>query len=97
MKSAVSFLGGKLLIVDPLSVDPKHFSGFEMILVQEDERYAANCLTVWQKVLMPAGFPRLAREIHNRGLQPVELEMSEFEKADGGVTCLSLIIPAIPA
>ena len=97
LKSAVSFLGGNLLIIDPLSVDPNHFSRFENILVQEDERYAANCLTIWHKVLMPAGFPRLAKEIRNRGLQPVELEMSEFEKADGGVTCLSLIIPAIPA
>jgi len=97
LKSAVSFLGGKLLIIDPLSVDPQHFPGFETIMVQEDERYAANCLTIWHKVFMPAGFPRLAREIRNRGLQPVELEMSEFEKADGGVTCLSLIIPAIPA
>ena len=97
LKSAVSFLGGKLLLVDPLSVDPQHFSGFETILLQEDERYAANCLTIWHKVLMPAGFPRLAREIRLHGLQPVELQMSEFEKADGGVTCLSLIIPAIPA
>jgi dimethylargininase len=97
LKSAVSYLGGNLLIVDPLSVDPKHFSDFEIILVQEDERYAANCLTMWHKVLMPAGFPRLAAQIRNHGLQPVELEMSEFEKADGGVTCLSLIIPAIPA
>jgi dimethylargininase len=97
LKSAASFLGGKLLIVDPLSVDPRHFPGFETILLQEDERYAANCLTIWHKVLMPAGFPRLAREIRRHGLQPVELQMSEFEKADGGVTCLSLIIPAIPA
>jgi dimethylargininase len=97
LKSAVSYLGGKLLIVDPLSVNPDHFSDFEVILVQEDERYAANCLTIWHKVLMPAGFPRLATEIRNHGLQPVELDMSEFEKADGGITCLSLIIPAIPA
>lgn len=97
LKSAVSFLGGKLLLVDPLSVDPQHFSGFETILVREDERYAANCLAIWHKVLMPAGFPRLSNEIRRHGLQVVELEMSEFEKADGGVTCLSLIIPAIPA
>lgn len=97
LKTAVSFLGGKLLIVDPLSVDPKHFPDFDIILVQEDERYAANCLTIWHKVLMPAGFPHLATQIRNHGLQPVELEMSEFEKADGGITCLSLIIPATPA
>jgi dimethylargininase len=41
---------------------------------------------------MPAGFPRVAKNIRKKGLQTMELEMSEFEKADGGLTCLSIIL-----
>jgi dimethylargininase len=43
---------------------------------------------------MPAGFPKIREQIRTHGLKIIELEMSEFEKADGGVTCLSLILPA---
>jgi N-dimethylarginine dimethylaminohydrolase len=44
---------------------------------------------------MSAGYPRLADRIRKKGFDVVELAMGEFEKADGGVTCLSLIIPPI--
>jgi dimethylargininase len=42
---------------------------------------------------MPAGFQSVREKIRAQGLKTLELEMSEFEKADGGITCLSLIIP----
>jgi dimethylargininase len=92
LKSSVSFLGGKLLVIDPTSVETSSFKKFEWIEVDASERYAANCLTLGKFVLLPAGFPKVADKIRAHGFHIIELEMSEFEKADGGVTCLSLII-----
>lgn len=96
LKSAVSFLGEDLLVIDPASVDASAFKKFQQIVVREEERYAANCLALRHTVLMPGGFPGVADPIRERGFRVLELAMSEFEKADGGVTCLSLIIPEVP-
>ncbi len=92
LKSSVSFLGGNLLVIDPSRVETSPFKNFEWIEMDESERYAANCLVLGKFVLMPAGFLRVADKIRGHGYQVIELEMSEFEKADGGVSCLSLII-----
>ena len=92
LKSSVSFLGGNLLVIDPTSVETSSFEKFEWIEVDASERYAANCLALGQFVLLPAGFPKVADNIRAHGFHIIELPMSEFEKADGGVTCLSLII-----
>ena len=91
LKSSVSFLGGNLLVIDPSSVETSALKNFEWIEVDERERYAANCLALGKFVLLPAGFPKVADKIRAHGFQIIELEMSEFEKADGGLTCLSLI------
>ena len=93
LKSAVSFLDGNLLVIDPASVDASPFKSFDWIEVEEKERYAANCLRLGEFVLMPAGYPKVANQIRSHGFKTLELEMSEFEKADGAITCLSLIIP----
>jgi dimethylargininase len=92
LKSSVSFLGDNRLVIYPENVDTSAFKKFEWIRVDESEAYAANCLTLGKFVLMPAGFPDVADKIRAHGFNVIELEMSEFEKADGSVTCLSLII-----
>ena len=93
LKSAVSHLTDNLLLIDPERVDPTPFGAYEHIHVDPDERDAANCLTIDRTVLMPEGFPKTRGRIERRGLQVRELAMSEFQKADGGLTCLSLLIP----
>lgn len=93
LKSAVSFLGENLLVIDPASIDAAPFKNFEWIEVEENEAYAANCLRLGEFVLMPTGYPKVADQIRSHGFQTLELEMSEFEKAEGAITCLSLIIP----
>ena len=93
LKSAVSFLGRNLLVIDAESIDPSPFKSFDWIAADTSDRYAANCLALGEFVILPAGYPRLADQIRAHGFKPIEIEMSEFEKADGGVTCLSLIIP----
>ena len=93
LKSATTFLGNDLLIIDPSRVDSSNLKQFDWIEVTESESYAANCLAFEDVVLMPAGFSSISDKIRAHGLKPLELEMSEFEKADGSITCLSLIIP----
>ena len=93
LKSAATYLGNNLLIIDPARVDASNLKHFDWIEVSESESYSANCLALGNTVLMPAGFPNVRDKIHAKGRETIELEMSEFEKADGGLTCLSLIIP----
>ena len=91
LKSATTFLGNNLLIVDPTRVDASNLKHFDWIEVSES--YSANCLALGNTVLMSAGFPKVRDKIQSHGRETLELEMSEFEKADGSITCLSLIIP----
>jgi dimethylargininase len=92
LKTSVSFLGKNLLVINSAQVETEPFRDFEWIEVDEDEAYAANCLTVGDHVILPAGFPKLEQRIQAHGFSTLPGEMSEFQKADGGVTCLSLLI-----
>ena len=93
LKSAVSYLGNNVLLIDPERVENTAFKSFQWIKVEEKDSYAANCLALENQIIMPAGFPTIREKILQHGFETVEVEMSEFEKADGGVTCLSIILP----
>lgn len=60
------------------------------MLVQAGEEYAANCVMVNDHVLVAAGYPELEKTLRELGYQTVALEMMEFQKMDGGLSCLSL-------
>ena len=90
LKTGVTAIGpGALIMTSDYNGTPE-FSAFDRIVVPEEERYAANCLWIRDRILMPAGFPRTWRRLLARGHRVVEVEMSEFRKLDGGLTCLSL-------
>ena len=90
LKSGIAFLGDdRLVAIDELAQHPE-FRGFELIRVSPEEEYAANCLSVNGKVLMAAGFPLFEEQLNKLGLDVTALEMSEFQKMDGGLSCLSL-------
>jgi len=90
LKSGIGWLGGRaLVVIDSLAADPA-FGGWERIPVAAGEDYAANCVLVNDAVLLAAGFPRLERALGERGHRTVALPMSEFQKMDGGPSCLSL-------
>jgi len=93
LKSAVSYLGNNVLLIDPERVENTAYKSFQWIEVEEKDSYAANCLALGNRIIMPAGFPTIREKILKHGFETVEVEMSEFEKADGGVTCLSIIFP----
>jgi dimethylargininase len=87
-KSGVSYVGeNTLVVIEELAA---MFPGYELIQVAREESYAANCVRVNDRVLVAAGYPRLVGELKERGFDPVELDMSEFQKMDGGLSCLSL-------
>ena len=89
-KSGLSALGdNRLAVIEPLADHPA-LEQFEHILVPQAEAYAANCIRVNDRVLIPAGFPRLCTRLRDLGYAVVEVEMSEFRKMDGGLSCLSL-------
>ncbi|RLG85406.1 MAG: amidinotransferase [Thermoprotei archaeon] len=89
--SAVNYIGNKTVAIVPELVDPSYFSGFKLIRVPLEEAYAANMLYLGERrVLIPAGYPETAERLRREGYKPIEVEISEFYKCDGGVTCLSL-------
>jgi dimethylargininase len=88
LKSGVSYVGENTLVV--IEEMAGMFSGYEQIVVAREESYAANCVRVNGRVLVAAGYPRLLGELLEHGFFPLELDMSEFQKMDGGLSCLSL-------
>ena len=90
LKSGLAYLGGKrLAVIDELK-DFKQFSGYDLVEVAAAEAYAANCLEVNDCVLLASGFERFQDRLQSLGYKTIALDMSEFQKMDGGLTCLSL-------
>ena len=90
LKTGLSYLENNNLLVTGEFIDRQEFSDFNKIIVDEADGYAANSVWINGHVLIPAGYPRTTEKIQNAGYQTLELEMSEFQKLDGGLSCLSL-------
>jgi len=98
LKSALACVGENHLVLWDALADLPQFRAWDLIRVApkgigiaaNDESYAANCVRVNGSVLLPSGRPRLESELQRRGYKTLCLEMSEFEKMDGGLSCLSL-------
>lgn len=90
LKSGLAHPGKRdLLVIDALAAHPA-FEGWSLLRVPRVEEYAANCVRVNERVLVPAGFARVAELLERAGHAPLALDMSEFQKQDGGLSCLSL-------
>lgn len=83
--------GTPVLLYSPRSVDPDQFADVEPLAVDEAEPDAANCLRVGDRLILPAGNPRTAARLRQRGLNVVEVDVSELQKAEAGVTCMSIV------
>ena len=92
LKSAVSRVDDKTLLINKNWADPSHFEGFDLIEVDPSEPQAANCLPVGAAIIFPSAFPKTAARLEGRGYQVITLDISELAKAEGAVTCCSLII-----
>jgi dimethylargininase len=90
LKSGLSYLEHKHLLVTGEFTNHPAFDAFQKIVVDPGEAYAANSLWVNSWVLVPAGFPGTLEKIERAGYRTLVLEVSEFQKLDGGLSCLSL-------
>jgi dimethylargininase len=90
LKSALASVGGNHLVLWDSLADLPQFRAWDLMRVAPEESYAANCVRVNGSVLLPSGRPRLESALQRRGHSTLPLATSEFEKMDGGLSCLSL-------
>lgn len=91
LKTGVSYLGNNKMLVSGEFIDHKLFFGYEKVVVPTTETMAANCLNINGLVLMPKGCPETLSMVRNAGFKTMELNISEFQKLDGSLSCLSLL------
>ena len=90
LKTGVNYLDQNNLLVTGEFVDDPIWKSFNRIVVPVEEAYAANSVWINGSVLVPAGNPHTTAAIEERGYRTVILDTSEFQKLDGGLSCLSL-------
>ena len=90
LKSGIAYLGEGRLLATPDLPRVAALGAYEVVEVPDDERYAANALRVNERVLVADGYPQTRAAIESLGFEVIALDMSEFRKLDGGLSCLSL-------
>jgi len=90
LKSGISYIGEGRIVTALGIAEIGAFRSYERVVVSDAERYAANCIRINDRVLMAAGYPRLAETLAGLGYATVPVDLSEFRKMDGSLTCLSL-------
>jgi dimethylargininase len=95
LKTVATYLGNATLIAAPDFIDTRLFEVEEIIFTARDEAGAANCLRIADHLLISEGKPQTARRLRafaeRHSVKLVPLDISEFEKGSGSLTCLSLI------
>jgi len=92
LKSHVSYIrDGTVLVTRALAGQPA-LAGEETLVVPDGEEYASNVLSVNGTVVMPLGFPGTRKVLEGAGVKVIALEMTEFPKCDGAMTCLSILL-----
>ena len=92
LKSAVTSIYDKTLLINKNWLDFHHFDNYELIEVDPSEPHAANCLPVGDSIIFPTAFPKTQARLEERGYKIVSVEVDELAKAEGAVTCCSLIL-----
>ena len=92
LKSAVTAVDDGVLLVNPDWVSSRSFAGVEVLEVDPAEPMAANALRVGGVVIYPAAFPRTAERLARYGFMLSAVDVSELAKAEGAVTCCSIIL-----
>jgi dimethylargininase len=90
LKSGIAYLGKKRLVVAPALRALPQFRDYQLLPVVPAELYAANCVHINDHVLIPEGYPKIAAALQAWGYDLLALDVSEFRKMDGGLSCLSL-------
>jgi dimethylargininase len=92
LKSAVTQVSSNQVLVNPRWIDVTQFTGWQAIEIDPAEPHAANALRIGDAVIYPASCPRTAQRLRDAGIDVRCVDMSETEKAEGAVTCCSVIL-----
>ena len=90
LKSGIAYLGDERCVVAPGFPRVAELEGYMLLEVDPAEAYAANCIRINDEVLLPLGYPRLTARLKELGYSVRTLDVSEFRKMDGGLSCLSI-------
>lgn len=91
LKSAVTAVRDDLVLANPAWLPRDSFAGFDRVDVHPDEPAAANALRVGEHIIYPTSFPRTMERLERRGLRILSVDASEAAKAEGALTCCSLV------
>ncbi len=94
LKSAVTQVAEDTLLINPLWTDRRNFDRMRCINVDSTEAYAANAVLIDNTIIYPSNFPKTQQRLTARGIQLKTVDASEVQKAEGAVTCCSLIFRA---
>jgi dimethylargininase len=90
LKTGLGYLANNNLLACGEFLDKPDFHQYHLLEVEPEEAYAANSVWINGTVLTPSGFPKTRALIESAGYQVREVDVSEFQKIDGGLSCLSL-------
>ena len=90
LKTGLAYLENNNLVACGEFLSKQEFQKYNIIEIDENESYSANCIWVNEKVIIPEGFPNTKAKIQAAGYKTIEVDVSEFQKLDGGLSCLSL-------
>jgi dimethylargininase len=91
LKSAVTQVAESTLLINPAWVERSEFPGMDYIEVDPDEPFGGNALLIEGKIIYPSAYTKTRRRLETCGIQLQTVDASELAKAEGGVTCCSLI------
>jgi dimethylargininase len=94
LKSAVSEVAPGTLLINTDWISSSAFKDFELIPADKEETHAANALRIGKNLIYPSSFPRTMDALVNRGIDVIPVDLTELQKAEGAVTCCSLIFSA---
>ena len=94
LSTGCSYLGRGLMLLNPVWVDAAPFRQFEILEVPETESWAANTIAVGDSVLIASAFERTRALVEGHGFQVIATDISELQKAEGALTCMSLMFDA---
>jgi dimethylargininase len=91
LKSAVTSLSDECLLVNPSWVSREALAGFDLLEIDAAEPFAANVVRAGGRLIYPAAFPRTRARMERLGFDVHPVDVSELAKAEGAVTCCSII------
>jgi dimethylargininase len=96
LKTAITAVAPATVLLNEAWIDVAPFAAYERIPVDQEEPFAANVLRIGSSVVMPSAFPLTRRRLEARGIAVRTVEVSEMAKAEGGVTCCSVLLDLDP-